>query len=365
VGERDAVLVTGAAGSVGHLLVDLLRAAGQRVIASDLPGSKLPTPSDRLEIRAVDLTSPGAAERLTAGANRVIHTAAVVDIASEMSALEASNVQATLALHRAAVQAGIERFVFLSSGSIYRLNPTGTYRESDPLEANNDYERSKIACERHLLQAAGPKSPELIILRPSLIYGPRARHLGALLACLGPVMKASLPVVFGLKGGPRINWVHAEDVARAALHLLEQGQPGEAYNVADDDAFAFGDLVTHSLETYGLVPAFLLPYPPMGAVRGAAGLLQFGDLLFTGLNKAFDLAWEQVCDRHGLERELIPRLDRQAFVYGHRHFLVLNDKLRQTGFEPRYPSIQDGWAPTIAWYQQHRWVPTYAKEAVT
>lgn len=359
MGGRDAVLVTGAAGSVGHLVVELLRAAGHRVVANDLPGSSLPHPAANLEIRAADLTDPAGLDRLVEGVDGIVHTAALIDIATDLSDLEATNVSASRDLYQAAARAGVARFVFLSSGSIYRLNPIGTYREGDPLEPNNDYERSKIACEQSLQAEVGPKTPELVILRPSLIYGPRAKHLGASLACLGPIMKASLPVLFGLKGGPRINWVHARDVARAALHLLNHGQAGEAYNVADDDAIAFGDLVTHSLRTYGFEPSFLMPYPPMGAVRGAAPLLQFGDFLFAGLNKAFDSAWEQICDRYGLERELVPRLDRQAFAYGYRHFLLLNDKLRQTGFEPSYPSIQDGWGPTIEWYQENRWVPKY------
>lgn len=360
MGGHDAILVTGAAGAVGHLLVEALRAAGQRVVACDLPGTNLPSPSDGLEIRAADLSREGAADALVEGVDRVVHAAAVVDIASDADALEAVNVRATEALFQAAAQAKVKRFLFLSSGSIYRQSPSATYRESDPLEASNGYEGSKITAEQLLLAGSGPRAPEVIILRPSLVYGPRARHLGASLACLGPIMKASLPILFGLSGGPRINWVHAEDVARAAQHLLDHGQPNEAYNIADDDAIAFGDLVTHSLECYGLTPSFLMPYPPMGAVRSLAPLLHHGDFLFSGLNRAFGGVWEQICDRHGLERELVPRLDRQAFVYGYRHFLVLNDKLRQTGFEPHYPSIQDGWGPTLAWYQDHRWVPTYS-----
>lgn len=354
--SRPAILVTGAAGAVGSALVRRLHAAGERVIATDRAETALPSRRRDLLVRPADLTENKGLDRLLRGADRVVHTAAVVDLSAGLDQLAAVNVEATMALYRAAAVAGVRRFVYLSAGTVYRLSATGTYRESDPLEANNGYERSKQLAEA-FLQSQASGGPGVIILRPSLIYGPGTRHLGASLACLAPVLQASMSRVIGLSGGPRINWVHVDDVAAAAAHLLVSGQPGEAYNVADDDAIGFGDLVSHSLRVYGLEPAFELPYPPMGLMRQAAPLLARAGFLFDGLNGTFERIWDRLCAEHELVRAFQPRLDAAALTYAHQHFLLLNDKLADTGFRPRYPSIEHGWAETIAWYQQQRWLP--------
>jgi nucleoside-diphosphate-sugar epimerase len=358
--DTATVLVTGASGSVGHLLVPLLREAGYKVVATDLPGTALPNQEEGLKVMAADLSDSAAAASLLEGVELVVHTAAQVDIGASYEQLKQANVHATAQLYQAASRSKVVRFVYFSAGSIYRLNPNGTYRESSALSANNGYEQTKIVCEEFLYEHQNDRgAPELIVLRPSLIYGPRSRRMSASLACLGPILEASLPVLMGLAGGPRINWVHTKDVARAAVHLLRAGEPGQAYNVADDDAMAFGDLVSFSLETYGLEPRFKLPFPPMGLLRSALPLLGQAGFVFSGMNRVFDRVWEQVCDKYGLERELVPRLDAEALDYANQHFLLLNDKLRETGFEPEYQSIADGWAETIAWYQDQRWVPTY------
>jgi nucleoside-diphosphate-sugar epimerase len=351
------VLVTGAAGAVGHGLVECLHADGRRVIASDLPGTDLPARKKNLLVRSADLTDPRALPKLVQGAEQVVHAAALVDLSLPLEQLEAVNIRATQALFQAAADAGAKRFVFVSAGSIYRLDPAGVYRETNPIEASSDYERTKILAEQCLLSAWAAGGPEVVVLRPSPIYGPRARNLGASLACLGPILAERLPFVVGLTGGPRINWVHAHDVARAAQHLLEVGQPGEAYNISDDDAIAFGDLVSHSLRSYGLEPTVTLPYPPLGLLRGLGPLLDRSAGLFTGLNRLLQSTWERIRQREGLESALQPRLDREALVYGNQDFLLLNEKLTRTGFRLRYPSILAGWEPTLAWYQANRWVP--------
>jgi nucleoside-diphosphate-sugar epimerase len=183
--------------------------------------------------------------------------------------------------------------------------------------------------------------------------------LGAAMACIAPIMKEYLPLMIGLRGGPRSNWVHAEDVARATAHLMEHGRPGEAYNVCDDDAIPFGDIIPMSAEAYGLKSFFHIPYPPLGIMSKLVPVLQRSQSTFTSINRVFSGAWEKICAKHDLERALSPKLDPEAMEYGYRHTIFVNEKLKATGFELKYPSIRDGWPPTIRWYQRHRWVPAY------
>ncbi len=356
---KDAVLVTGAAGSVGHFLVEHLRQAGYGVVATDRPGAPLPEASATVAVQPEDLTAPGAPARLVQDVGMVIHTAALIDIGLPFERLEAVNVTAPRELFAAAERAGVRRFVFFSSGSIYKKDATGTYTEEKPIAGSNDYERTKVMCEEYLLREARPKRTEVVVVRPSLIYGPRGKMLGAALACIPPIVHEHLRMQLGFSGGPRSNWVHAEDVARAAAHLLEKGEAGEAYNVGDDDPIPFGEVVNVAVEAYGFRPAARIPFPPLGLMRVLATQLVKAGFVFNGLNRGFDALWERICRKYDLRCELHPKLDKEAMPYAYQDTIFPNDKVKQTGFSFKYPSFRDGFGPTVKWYQAERWVPTY------
>lgn len=355
--DPETVLVTGASGSVGHFLVQNFLDEGYKVVASDLPDTPLPKRKKNLSIRAADLTDEKSHSRLVKDVNVVVHTAALIDIALPFDRLEAVNVTATKQLYQAAAGAGVKRFVFFSSGSAYQFHPSQTYTEDMPLTAGNDYEQTKILCEEYLKGQTG--GPEVVVIRPSLIYGPRGKMLGAALACIAPLMHEFLPVMIGLSGGPRSNWVHAEDVARATAHLTRHGQAGEAYNVCDDDAIPFGDIIPVAAEAYGLKSSFTIPYPSLGLMGKIGPALERAGPVFERLNRILAKGWAKVCDKHGLARELTPKIDAEAMAYAYRHTIFVNDKLKATGFEFKYPSIRDGMPSTIKWYQENRWVPKY------
>ena len=144
-----------------------------------------------------------------------------MDSAQSEERIEDVNLEVTETLFALSAKLGVRRFVFFSTAAIYQPDPIGTYRENNPTEASNWFERSKEQAERFLLEQKS--GPEVVVLRPSLIYGPRVRARTAALACLGPIVNLYSPIVVGLKGGPRFNWIHAEDAARAAIHLLQHG----------------------------------------------------------------------------------------------------------------------------------------------
>jgi len=356
--DPETVLVTGASGSVGHFMIEGFLSEGYKVVASDLPNSPLPKRKKNLSVRAADLTDPKAPARLVKDVDVVVHTAAIIDIGLPFERLEAVNLTATKALYQAAVKAGVKRFVFFSSGSAYQTHPSQTYTEDMPLTAGNDYEQTKILGEEYLIPESQKDKVDLVIIRPSLIYGPRGKMLGAALACIPPIMKEFLPVVIGLSGGPKSNWVHAEDVARATVHLTRHGKTGQAYNVCDDDAIPFGDILPLAASAYGLRSRINIPYP-LGLMTKVGPLLERAGAVFGKVNQVLAGAWERICAKHGLERELVPKVDPEAMAYAYRHTIFVNDKLKATGFTFKYPSIRDGLPPTIKWYQENRWVPRY------
>ncbi len=111
--------------------------------------------------------------------NVVIHLAARVHVMKDTAAdalaeFRKVNVEGTLNLARQAVEAGVQRFIFISS---IKVNGEGTvlgrpYRSDDQPEPVDPYGISKCEAEAALRQLAREAAIELVIIRPPLVYGP-------------------------------------------------------------------------------------------------------------------------------------------------------------------------------------------------
>lgn len=352
---RPRVLVTGAAGSVGHFLVSSLLEAGYDVTALDVPGASFPEgPKDRVRIVRADLTAPGVAREAVVGATAVVHAAAIVDIGRSWEELAPVNYHATLRLFDAAREAGVGHFVFFSTGSVYPGGPEPMTEDSE-VRAANDYVRTKLMAEEALRTATPP--PTVNILRPALIYGPWGKVLAGSLA--------TVPYLFGLftrhlptlTGGPRSNWVHAEDVARAAVFLVMSPQPhGRVFNVAGDEAVSVGDVFSIAFRAGGIqLHSPRLCYPT-SAIRIIKPLVA-RDAVMEPLNRLAEILFNRATRRAGVSSPLRPRLDKEAFDFAIQDMIFDNRRLKELGFKYRYPSFEEGWRRTQEWYTEHRWVP--------
>jgi len=213
------VLVTGAAGRVGSRLVPrLLRSVGDvRVLVRDPARA-----SALIELGAEpvvgDLTEAGVIEQAVKGVAGVVHLATVFRPGPE---IEAVNVTATARLAQAALAAGVERFVYLSSNQVYGPGRGRPAVETDQPKPDRPYSQTKTVAERSLLATDGLP---VRILRPPVIYGDGDPKLAELLRFAGewPLHK-------------RTQLVHHADVAQAVLLALRApGVDGEIFNVGDD-----------------------------------------------------------------------------------------------------------------------------------
>ncbi len=355
------ILVTGAAGCVGSFVVQELLREGYDVVASDRPGVALPEDLERavrrkeIEWRPADLTNPGAAAGLVRGIHNVIHTAAWVDIAVPFEVQAPINLHAVRWLHQAARQAGCELFIHLSTGSLYAPKD-GPLVEADPLMPTSGYELAKLLAEDYLRAARGPV---VNMLRPALVYGPRGRVLVAPLATFPELLRPLSGVIPRLRGGPRTNLVHALDVARAAVHLLQHPQPhASVFNVACPDVKDLGEYVDIVMATGGVRLAPLrLPFPG-GLVRALVPFLLY-DRPIRWANALARRLWNRSVRRHGLTGELLPRADREAMPYLAGDTIFSSDALLATGFVFKYPTFEEGWRQTVAWYRAHKWLPEF------
>jgi nucleoside-diphosphate-sugar epimerase len=222
------VLVTGHEGYLGSVLVPLLTGAGHEVVGLDtglfadctLGPAPAEVPALRLDLR--DVT---AADLAPGRFQAVIHLAALCN--DPLGNLNADltydiNLRATLRLAEAAKAAGVTRFLFSSSCSLYGAGPDQTPLSEDAAFAPlTPYGESKILSEQGLSVLADDDfSP--VFLRNATAYGMSPRLRGDLVVndLVGHALLTG-EVKLLSDGTAWRPLVHAEDIARAFLALLE------------------------------------------------------------------------------------------------------------------------------------------------
>jgi dTDP-glucose 4,6-dehydratase len=144
-----------------------------------------------------------------------------------------TNIEGVRVLLEVANQHGIERFLQVSTDEVYgSLAPDeSAFSEDSPLLPNSPYAASKAAAD--LLVRAYHRSYRIptLITRCGNNYGPYQFPEKFLPLFITNALNDQPLPIYG--DGKQIrDWIHVEDHARAALHVLEQGVPGEIYNVS-------------------------------------------------------------------------------------------------------------------------------------
>jgi nucleoside-diphosphate-sugar epimerase len=168
------VLVTGGTSQLGAAVAQGLHDRGDEVTVFQRRPSGL-----GLAERLGDVADPVAVRAAVAGMDAVVHLAARVAVTGPWSAFEATNVRGTANLVAAAAEAGVGRFVFVSSPSVAHAGasligvPAGP---AEPAVAHGFYAQSKAKAEQLALAASNQKFP-VVAIRPHLVWGPGDRQL--------------------------------------------------------------------------------------------------------------------------------------------------------------------------------------------
>jgi nucleoside-diphosphate-sugar epimerase len=272
------VVVTGAAGFVGRGTVQRLAASGWSVSAVV---RRLPTPSapEGAEWLAMgDLTKVSDWRPALDGVDAVVHLAGRAHVmrdtmADPLAEYRRINVDATLALARAAAAAGVRRFVFMSSAKAVGESSDALGLADDVTPRPEDaYGISKREAEVGLLERGAFGTMSVTVLRPPLVYGP---GVGANFARLLRLAARGIPLPFSAVRNRR-SLVFVGNLADAVRFALDSpALAGKACFVTDGEDVSTADLVRRIALADGR-RARLLPVPP-ALLRAALILIGRGD----------------------------------------------------------------------------------------
>jgi uncharacterized protein YbjT (DUF2867 family) len=255
----STVLVTGANGFVGSHLVPAMIDAGHRVLAlvrddagaaqvrGRLTAAQLPS----IEIRRGDVTQPGSLPAALAGADAVVHLAAIARDWDNGATLRLVNTEGTRNVVAAATTAGVRRFVHLGALGVID-DPTLHY-------ASSKAKAMAIVRESGL---------DWTILSPSLLFGPRDGFFN-ILAGLVRMSPGIVPITG--KGDARFQPLAIGDLARASvMALADDATIGREFLLGGPRHWTYREIVEEVLR--GMDKRRLLVPMPVALIRLVAGV---------------------------------------------------------------------------------------------
>ena len=170
------------------------------------------------------------------------------------------NLLGTLRLARAAAEAGVSHFVFMSSIGVNGATTSGRlpFRETDLAAPTTPYARAKAEAESGLAEISAETGMAVTAVRPPMIYGSGAPGS---FRTLTRMIGRGLPLPLGSLSNRRA-FVAAQNVASFVVHRLNAGGSGfEAFLVADSEQVSTPEFIGRTARAMGR-PARLFPFPP-------------------------------------------------------------------------------------------------------
>jgi dihydroflavonol-4-reductase len=240
--EASMLLVTGATGHIGNVLVRELVQAGEKVRALVLKGEDLsPLSGLGVEIVEGDILDCDSLSRAAEGVTHVYHLAGMISIKpGQEELLHRVNVAGTRNVVEACLRNGVKRLVFTSSIHAYRYYSRNMILDEEvpfsPDKALGEYGKSKARATMEVF-AGIRKGLDAVIVCPAAVIGPydyRPSKLGQLF----------LQFIMGkFRFIPRAsyNFVDVRDVAKGAILACKNGMCGESYILCGEE-LTFGRL---------------------------------------------------------------------------------------------------------------------------
>ncbi len=329
-------LVTGGTGLLGSHIVEQLRRRNRPVRALVRRGSDVAwLKSQGVELAEGDVTDLESLRRACRGVECVYHSAARVGDWGPWPDFVRITIEGTAKLVQAAAEAGVRRFIHISSISAYGYvdGENVVLDETAPLGVNLHrwayYSRAKVEAEKLVWAAHREGRIRLTVIRPSWLYGPRDR------ASIGRLVDAVRTGKAKLIGGGdnRLNVVYAGNVAEACIAAADSERAlGEAYNCSNDGVLTLRQYFNRIAEAAGAPPVTkTVPY----RVAYAAGFIL-------------------ECIGHLFRLKNPPMVTRYAvWLMGRRSFFDTKKAREHLNWQPTV-TYDEGIPMTVRWYLQEQ-----------
>jgi nucleoside-diphosphate-sugar epimerase len=243
--------VTGGSGFIGGRLIERLRAEGHAVRAL----ARSPSAAERVRERGAepvdgDLADAAALRAGAEGCELAFHAAATLGDWGTREEFERGNVDGTRNALRACAEAGVRRFVHVSTEAVLLAGePLVNVDETAPLRPDSPalYSATKARAEQAVLAANG-ESFETVVVRPRFVWGVGDTTL--------------LPVMVEMVRSGRFAWIgggrhrtsttHVENTVEGLMLGAARGRPGNVYFVTDGEPVVFRDFVSELLASQGV-----------------------------------------------------------------------------------------------------------------
>jgi nucleoside-diphosphate-sugar epimerase len=324
------VLVTGATGFTGGHLARALASQGYDVVAlvrDEMRAEAL----KRAGITLVtgDVRDRGAVERAASQADVVYHIAAIYRQAGlREDEYRAVNAGAVATVIEAAHAAGVRRLVHCSTVGVHGDIERPPANEDAPLKPGDVYQVTKLEGERVARETGARTGVEVVIVRPTGIYGPGDRRL---LKLFRGVARRRFVVL----GAGRIFYhlTFIDDLVEGFRLCGEvPAAAGRTYILAGGEVTTLNELIARIAQVAGVQPRNLhLPVWPFWLAGAAC---------------------EALCAPLGIEPPIYRR--RVDFFTKSRAFDITRAR-QELGYAPKV-SLRDGIERTLAWYRQEGWL---------
>lgn len=325
--ETKRVFVTGVTGFIGGHLIEELARRGHDITCL-IRNPKKKSNLTHISLRPVmgDLVNVEKLKKHIKGQDVVFHLAAIRgERKIPWGRYYKINVEATRKLIEMSTQAGVSKFLYISSVGVHGTSPLQIPADEEtPYNPDSYYHKSKMLAEQVVLKQA--EFLPTLIIRPTITYGPS--DTGFLYRIARNVRRGFFPIV-GL-GDNKVHILYVKGLVEALIKAMEVNSTGNVYILADKSPIEFRNLIQLVASFMGKkVRTIQVPFKP-----------------FMELSEVYDVFVTPITK--GMSMKMSFKILSLPWHYN------INKAVREIGYQPY--QTKEMVENTLAWYIKQGWL---------